>query len=129
MAEETCTVLCNLPHGYQLELTGRDGKTRTVRLKGQNSHIGRVVAAPAHLVYPPGRTDNVNKAFMDEWLKRHADLTPVKNGLIVVLKNDKDAEIVSHTLEENPTGLNPIDPDSTVESRIPKAVETFDEET
>ena len=99
---EMVTVACKLPNGIILEL-GEHPNTKRVAIKGSNSN--KVITARSEFAYT-----EVDKAFMDAWMAKHDTFAFVKNGLLVVQKDRRNAEAVAKENASNPTGLDPVDP-------------------
>lgn len=103
---------CKLPHGYLLEL-GKPGDPDYWRqlAKGTN-------AAPSTIVGAHGITHNVEEAKFDEWLRRNANLDPVKRGLI--WKEASLAEAHAHAIdrEDEKTGLERLDPEKSLPKEL-----------
>jgi hypothetical protein len=93
---ETVSVGCKYPNGLLLEL----GDKR-VEIKGANS---------SQIIGGHGITEGVDKAFMDEWMKRYAANDIVKGGHLFI--NVKTASVVAEAEEkaDHKTGLEPLDP-------------------
>ncbi len=112
MASATVTVACKLVHGLIAQLykfvdtpTGRmaqaDGKP--VTLKGGNDK---------YAVAGWGITENVDRSFMEQWLKDNMDMTAVKDGFIIVRDNREKAVGEAEDKADKKTGLEPLDPDA-----------------
>lgn len=91
------SVACKLPHGLNVAV---DNAVVTLLGTNSDSAIGGY-----------GITDNVDKEFMDEWLKRNADHPAVKNELIFINTKNADTKAKAKDLKENKNGLEGLDPD------------------
>lgn len=90
------TVGCKIANGMLLELNGKK-----VRINGANS---------AQIIGGHGITENVDKEFMDEWLKKNAELSFVKGGFLFV--HDKASNVAAEAKEkaDEATGMEPLKP-------------------
>ena len=91
------TVGCKLPNGITIQVDGTK-----ITLKGTNS---------SNVIGGYGLTEGVDKAFMDEWLKRNAGITMVQKKFVFIQKNEKDAKAQAKDNAENKTGMEPMNPD------------------
>lgn len=85
---------CKLPQGLHIHIN----ETR-VTLNGTNS---------SRIIGGYGLT-RVDESFMEQWLKLHADTRAVRNGLIFVQSNVKDAEAEARDNAENKNGMEGVD--------------------
>lgn len=97
-SQSTTTVVmgCKLPNGLIIEHGGR-----RFTLKGSNA---------ARIVGGYGLTEGVPKDFAEAWLKSHADLGTVKNGLVFIQTSESSAKAAAKERRDVKTGLEPIDP-------------------
>jgi len=114
----TCAVLCKLSNGLILEsgysLTAggvsRSAEYRRVTLAGANlvtmQHAEQNPGAP--IVSTPflraGITVNVEEAFVDKWIKDHADSNIVRNKLVIKCKNLAEAQGMADADHQRKTG-------------------------
>ena len=123
----TCTVLCSLPHGLIIErdlvvnpvtqTVTRGANYLAIKLSGSNTS-SRIDLGPNPIERPPGITENVPLDFIENWLKEHADLVYVKNGMISIVK-PSDVKAASTDMKQIKTGLEPLSTPKDVESRVP----------
>ena len=100
----TVTIGCKLPHGLMLHVTEEGQQGKSFRVKGTNS---------AGIIGGFGITPGVPKDLWEAWLKRHAQLDFVRNGLIFAY--DKSADVQARAKEvgaEVSDGMAPIDPNA-----------------
>ena len=106
----TVSVGCKLPSGIHMDMN--DPKphaiTRRVTLRGSNA--SRVVGGF-------GITENVDKEFVETWLKRNAELPAVKNELIFIMKNSREVSAKAKELAGVKSGMERIDP-----KNLPKGI-------
>jgi hypothetical protein len=93
----TITVGCKLPNGLDMRI----GDT-IVSLKG--------FMRGANIIGGYGITENVDEAFFDEWLKRHAHLKVVQDVLVFKQPNIKEAAAQAKDTAKKKSGLEQIDP-------------------
>lgn len=91
------TVGCKLPTGITLQVDGKK-----VTLNGTNS---------SNVIGGYGLTTDVDKDFMDAWLKQNKDITMVRNGFVFIKKNEKEAKAAAKDGAENKNGTEPMNPD------------------
>jgi hypothetical protein len=132
MAENFVLIGCKIPNGIILELItepSKDVKEQTlqprptgprVTLKGSNTlRTDRRMAQAQHLY----ATTRVEAAFWNAWYARNRDMDFVKNGLVFVAKNESELKGISKERQGVATGLEPLNPDLSKESRIPKGAQ------
>lgn len=93
---QTVIVGCKIANGLLLELNGVK-----VRIAGANA---------SELIGGHGITRNVDKSFMDAWLKANKELSFVKGGFIFI--HDKEADTAAESKEKaaEKTGAEPLKP-------------------
>ena len=91
----TVIVGCKLPHGIHAELGGK-----VVTLVGANS---------SSIIGGFGITREVDKDFIDGWLKAEAKNPIVANGLVFVAGNDREAEKAAAEREKEASGFEGLD--------------------
>lgn len=89
---------CRLPHGLILTVGNK-----SVTLNGLNkvTIIGATYA-----------TTEVDNDFWAAWKAQHADFPALKNGAIFEAKTPADAQAKASEVSKEPTGLEPLKPDS-----------------
>lgn len=110
---ETVSVGCKLPAGLILEMgigTDKYQKFAVIGSNGPNAGHGRIAGSMLSNGY--GITFGIPAAFMEAWLKKHANLDAVRNGIIFALPQ-KDAVDMTKTFETQKTGFEPIIPAPT----------------
>jgi hypothetical protein len=115
-SKNTLSVGCKLPHGIHLDIRVLGQPTRRVTLKGTNSlntGLIRVATIGGYAV-----TEDVPKEFFEEWMKRNAEHPAVKNNLIFAHGQLASVRSMGDELEDQETGLEPINPNA-----LPKGVE------
>ena len=100
----TCTVGCKFPSGLELELNGV-----TVVLNGSNS---------TEIIGGFGITENVDKDFMDAWIKQHKDSSLVSTGCVFIQEVAKNAKAQAKDNADLKSGFEPINPD-----KLPPGIE------
>lgn len=112
MASSTVTVACKLTHGLIAQLykfvdtpTGRMAQPMgaPVTLKGGNDKDA---------VCGWGITKDVDRSFMEQWLKDNLDMTAVKDGFIIVRDTVDKAAGEATDKADKKTGLEPLDPEA-----------------
>lgn len=118
----TCIVGCKLPHGLQCQIFSDDGKrvVASYTIKGMND---------ARIVGGYGLTEGIPAEFMADWLKRNENHPAVKNGSIFMHTDVRSAERRAKDGRELRTGIEPIDPLSTKETRKHGIVNDKESET
>ncbi len=119
---------CKLPHGLILELIPAPPADRTlqgfvpagkrVTIKGANSL--RTERRAQQGVHPFAITP-VDKDFWEAWYAQHKDRDFVKNGLVFVAKDEKDAQAMARERLPERTGLEGLNTDLKNEPRMPKS--------
>lgn len=92
----TVIVGCKLPSGIHAELGGK-----VVTLAGSNS---------SSLIGGFGITREVDKDFMDAWLKAEAKNPIVANGLVFIAGSEREAEKAVSEREKEASGFEGLDP-------------------
>lgn len=92
----TVVMGCKLPNGLIIEHGGH-----RFTLKGSNA---------ARIVGGYGLTPGVPKDFAEAWLKAHADLSTVKNGLVFIQTTEQNAKAAAKERRDVKSGFEPIDP-------------------
>ena len=92
------SVGCKLPHGlilrmYEPVIAGQPPRQRgsDVVIAGANQNFSEL--APALMNGGFGVTENVDKEFMDAWLKANAEIPAVKNAMIWI--HDKASQVTA----------------------------------
>ena len=137
---EMVTVACKIPTGLILRnfemvehsepvMGGGTKATKgarqiggSVKIHGCSAPFGQLPAVPLAGGY--ALTPNIDKQFIDEWMKQNAESDIVKNKLIFT--HDK-AEFVHKRAQDNASlnsGLQPLVPDA--DARIPRSIKTGD---
>jgi hypothetical protein len=133
-AGDKVIVACKLPHGLLLRLFHFErvyqpvmgGGTRevdearqhgvVVRLKGNTFPFGTV---PQHRIIGGfGITEDVSKAFWDEWIAQNKEHPAVKNRLIFAMPQLDSVIDEAKQMESIKSGLEPLDPQN-----LPKGIE------
>jgi hypothetical protein len=134
-ARETVWVACKLPHGlilrlfhfeksYEAVMGGGVRETAiarqhgdTVRLNGNTFPFGTM---PRHRIEGGfGITENVSKAFWDEWWSQNQELAAVKNRLIFAFPDVSSTTDEAKKMESVKSGLEPLDPQKLPRTGIP----------
>lgn len=110
MNGKTVVVGCKLPNGLIIEVgsPGEDNYWR-VQLKGSNA---------ANIIGGYGITENVDEDNFAKWLKKHAFMPAVKNGLIFVHGTVESARDIALERKDLKHGFEAVDP-----SKPPKGIE------
>ena len=99
----TVTVACKLTWGIQLDLAGY----KSVTLKGPTVAWGE----PPIAVGGYALTHNVDADFMAAWLTLYKDADMVKKRFIFAYPKPSDATSAALDMQNEKTGLEPLDPD------------------
>lgn len=94
--EEFVVVGCKLPNGIYIEVD-----KKRLKINGLNS---------ATIFGGHGITENVPKAFYDEWIKRNSNLKFVKEGFIFAHVNAESTKDKARERKNEKTGFEPVDP-------------------
>lgn len=129
--QETVTIGCRLPKGITLEVglqtTVKGGPAnglipqvkrtkgyQRVTIKGthwHNAHMFRQGIRPPSILAPePYYTNNVSKAFWDEWCRTHADCWLLRSRNLFEVKSQDEKKIIVMDLMAQKAPLGPIDP-------------------
>ena len=92
---------CKIPNGLILQVG-----EQCVNIKGANS---------SRLVFGYGVTSDVSLDFWEAWLAENKDRDLVKNGLIFANNDVKSTKDNLKDGQNNPSGLEPLDPDQSGE--------------
>ncbi|UCL84503.1 hypothetical protein [Pseudomonas sp. HS-18] len=92
----TVIVGCKLPHGIHAELAGK-----VVTLNGSNGSA---------IIGGFGITRDVDKDFMDNWLKAEAKNPIVANGLVFIAGSEREVEKAVSDREKEANGFEGVDP-------------------
>ena len=92
----TVTVACKIPNGLHLDLDGR-----RITLNGSSS---------SQIAGGFGLSEDVDKAFFDEWVKRYRDSPAVTGGIVFAYENAADTKARAAEYANLKTGLEPLDP-------------------
>jgi hypothetical protein len=103
---DTVTVGCKLPHGLMLKLTKHGEGSRQYRVRGSNA---------SNIVGGFGITEGVPRDFWDEWVKHHAAISIVKQGLIFALGDKASVQDKAKEYASLANGLEALDPNKTPE--------------
>lgn len=98
---DTVTVACRLPQGIHMDIVKHGEVRKRVTLNGANS---------PHAVAGFGITENVPRAFFEQWLADHVELPAVKNGLIFAHRQTASVEAKAGERSELKSGLDAMDP-------------------
>ena len=113
MSETVCCA-CKLPNGLFLDISTPTKRIPKVELKGANDK-GAICGY--------GITENVEKAFWDEWFKRYADNPMVKGGFVFAQGSRASVESKARNNKDLKTGYEPLDPNN-----LPKGIKQADRE-
>jgi hypothetical protein len=94
--------------GYREVKVARELPDQRILLNGFATAQG---VAPEHqIIGGYGLTHNVDKDFMDEWLKQNASSDLVKNKLVFIREKAEDAVAQAKDLRNNKSGMERLDP-------------------
>jgi hypothetical protein len=98
----------------------REVPGKSVMLKGFATAQG---VSPGHqIIGGYGLTHNVDKEFMEEWLKQNAESDLVKNQLVFIRETPSEARKEANNLRDNKSNMERLDPNN-----LPKGVKTAEE--
>jgi hypothetical protein len=112
----TVTIGCKLPHGLWLEVVQPGEMTQPrpagvrVKLNGANTLRIQNPAGPTNPATAMYALTVVDKAFWDAWYARNKDLDFIKNGVVFVASDQKEAAAMSAERGNVRSGLEPITP-------------------
>jgi hypothetical protein len=134
LAREVVWVACKMPHGLILRLFHLEdtyepvmgGGTREVKIARQHGVEVRIRGNTFPYGTVPnwrieggfGITENVDKAFWDEWIEQNRELPAVKNRLIWAFPDIKSTLEEAKKMESLKSGLEPLDPQN-----LPRGIE------
>jgi hypothetical protein len=110
----TVSVGCKLPHGLHLQLynmvpgMAAEPIGERVTLKGANEGVS--VVAPIMVEGAFGVTENIDKDFMERWLKDNASHAAVKGGMIFVQDKTVSVKAEGAAKKALKTGFEGVDP-------------------
>lgn len=105
----TVSVACKIPNGLTIKLGGKP-----FTLNGSNVAF---TPSPNRIMMPGvspggfGITHDVDQALFDEWLAKHKDYGPVKDGLIFASAKPNDVKAQALEKKDLKSGLEALDPD------------------
>lgn len=113
-SKNTVFVGCKLPNGLHLDSADADAtpgvapdEKNRVTLNGTNSLYVNGILLPTSTGY--GITE-VDSDFFNDWMARHKDFPPVKNGLIFAMSNEADANKEAKSRASVKSGFEGVDP-------------------